>query len=102
MLSEIEIESLPGDLPPSLPLDLGPLDDINKSLYVKNLEIPVRVRVLIDPETVIVTVTPPAAEEEKVEVAPDVSAVKVEAEEKKAERATERSKDVKKENVEKP
>jgi hypothetical protein len=48
------------------------------------------VKILVDPETAVATATPPAPEE-VVEAAPvDISAVKVESEEKKAERAAEK------------
>lgn len=89
---EIEVEALPADLPHRLSVDLTALDDLDKSVYVKDVKIPKGVEVLIDAETVVVTVTPPAPEEEKVVEAPvDVSAVKVETEEKKTERETEKS-----------
>ena len=88
-MHEIEIESLPGDLPHRLSVDLAPLDDINKSVYVKNIAVPNGVKVLVDPNTAIATVKAPV--EEKVEEAPvDVSEVKVESEEKKAERDAEK------------
>ncbi len=91
-MAEVEVEALPGDLPRHLEVDLSALDDLNKSVYVKDIVIPRGVKVLVDLETVIVTATPPAAEEEKVEAAPvDVTAVKVETEEKKTERATEKA-----------
>ena len=82
-LSEIEVEALPGDLPRQFEVNLGNLIELNQSIYVKDLEIPKNVKVLVEPETVLVTVTPPA-EEEIVETPVDVSAVKVEAEEKAA------------------
>lgn len=85
-LSEIEVEALPGDLPHHFEVDLGRLRELNESIYVKDLEIPQKVRVLVEPETVLVTVTPPL-EEEVVEAPIDVGTVKVEAEEKVAERA---------------
>ena len=84
--SEIEIEALPGDLPHHLEVDLSRLRDLNESIYVKDLEIPRNVKVLVEPETVLVTVAPPV-EEEVIEAPADVTAVKVEAEEKVAERA---------------
>ncbi|MDO8536890.1 MAG: 50S ribosomal protein L25 [bacterium] len=91
-MSEIEVEALPGDLPHGFKVDLTSLDDLNKSIYVKDVKVPKGVKVLVDLETVIVTVTPPMKEEEKVvEVPVDVSAVKVETEEKKAERAAEKT-----------
>ena len=91
-MSEIEVEALPGDLPHRFTVSLEGLDDLNKSFYVKDLKVSPNVRILVDPETVVVTVTEPVKEEEKVEVAPDVTAVKVEVEEKKAERTAEKTK----------
>lgn len=89
VVSELEVEALPQDLPHKLVVDLRTLDDLNKSFYVKDLKFPVSVKVLVEPETVVATVVPPRKEEEKV-AAPaeaEVSTVKVETEEKKAERA---------------
>ncbi len=91
---EIEVEAFPQDLPHRLTVDITPLDDLNKSIYVKDLVVPKGVELLVDLETAIATATPPAAEEEvKAEETVDVSAVKVETEEKKAERQTEKAKE---------
>ncbi|MBM3257297.1 MAG: 50S ribosomal protein L25 [Candidatus Liptonbacteria bacterium] len=89
-LSEIEVEALPGDLPHRLTADVSSLDDLNKTLYVKDLAIPAEVKVLVEGDTAVVTVMPPMAEEVKEEAPVDLSAVKVETEEKKAERAKEK------------
>lgn len=91
-MSEIEVEALPNDLPHRLTVDLGLLDDLNKTIYVRDLAVPKGVTILIDAETAIVSVVPPKVEE-VAEVAPvvDVAAVKVESEEKKAERAAEKA-----------
>ena len=87
---EIEIEALPGDLPSKFEVDLGEIKELNQSIYVKDLRVPKGVEILVEPDTVIATVTPPMKEEE---IAPapaaDVSEVKVETEEKKAEREKE-------------
>ncbi|MDP2598577.1 MAG: 50S ribosomal protein L25 [Candidatus Liptonbacteria bacterium] len=88
---EIEVEALPGDLPHRFDVDISALDDLNKSVYVKDLKVSKNVKILVDPETVIVTATPPLAEEVKVEAPVDVTAVKVETEEKKAERVAEKT-----------
>ena len=89
-MHEIEIESLPANLPRRLSVDLKPLDDINKSVYVKDIRVPIGVKVLVDPNTAVATVKAPV--EEKIEEVPvDVSAVKVESEEKKAERDVEKT-----------
>jgi large subunit ribosomal protein L25 len=86
-MSEIEIEALPKDLPHNLVVDLTLLDDINKSIYVRDIVIPKGVEILIDLDTAVATATPQTAEE-VVEAAPiDVADVKVESEEKVAERA---------------
>ena len=90
---EIEVEALPNDLPHKLTIDLSPLDDLNKSVYVKDIIVPKGVKILIGDETAVVTATPPAPEEEKVvaEAPIDMSTVKVETEEKKTERQTEKA-----------
>lgn len=86
-LLEVEVEALPGNLPHEFILDVSGLVDIDQALYVKDLKIPANVEVLLDPDTVIISVTPPAKEEEPVPApAVDVSEVKVEGEEKRAER----------------
>lgn len=90
-ITEIEVEALPQDLPHRITVDLSTLDDLNKSIYVRDLKLPKGVEILIDGNTALVTATPPAKEEEVVAAPVDVTAVKVESEEKKAERAAEKS-----------
>jgi large subunit ribosomal protein L25 len=86
-MSEIEVEAFPQDLPHSIQVDLSVLDALDKTIYVKDLKRPKGVTFLVDEETAVATATPPAPEEI---VAPaetvDVSAIKTEGEEKKAER----------------
>lgn len=92
-MDEIEVEALPGDLPQAFTVDLSALAELNQSIYVKDIVAPRAVKIMVDPETVIATVTEPVKEEEI--VAPpepaDVSAVKVESEEKKEGRAKEKT-----------
>jgi large subunit ribosomal protein L25 len=85
---EIEIESLPGNLPHSLDVDLSLLDELDKSIYVKDINIPKGVKVLVDEDTVIVSVSLP--KEEVVAEPVDVSSVKVENEDKKLEKQSEK------------
>jgi large subunit ribosomal protein L25 len=94
-MSEIEVEALPADLPHSLAVDLSALDDLNKSIYVKDLVRPKGVKFLVDEETAVATATPPAPEEieVKAEETVDVADVKVETEEKKVERQAEKAKE---------
>ncbi len=58
----IEVECLPSDIPDSIKVDVSALK-INDYIRVKNLEIDSRVKVLSDPEVVIVTIVPPTKEE---------------------------------------
>jgi large subunit ribosomal protein L25 len=92
-MSEIEVEALPNDMPRQIAVDISTLDELDKTIYVKDIPHPRGVEFLVSPETAIATATPPAPEEEVVPVeAVDVSAVKVETEEKKAERQAEKDK----------
>lgn len=85
-LSEIEVEALPADLPKNIIVDVSPLAELNQSIYVKDIEFPKGVKVTLDPETVIVSVSEPMKEEVVAPVA-SVEDVKVEGEEKAAEDA---------------
>lgn len=85
-VNEIEVEVLPADMPHSFIADLSLLDDFGKSVYVRDLKVAKGVKILTDLEMAIATVSAPI--EEKVEETPvTVEDVKVETEEKKAERA---------------
>ena len=87
-ISEIEVEAFPQDLPHAFVIDLALLDAIDKSVYVKDLVVPKGVTLHVDGDAAVATANPPkVVVEEVVEETPvDVSAIKSEAEEKKAER----------------
>jgi len=59
----IEVECLPSDIPESIKVDVSPLM-INDYIRVKNIQTDAKVKILSDPETVIVTIVPPIKEEE--------------------------------------
>jgi large subunit ribosomal protein L25 len=63
----LEVECLPSDIPKSIHVDVTQLK-INEYIRVKNLPADPKVRVLSEPEVVIVTIVPPV-KEEVVEVA---------------------------------
>ena len=63
-LESVEVESLPGDMPERLMVDLGGLEEIGDSITVADLILPPNVKVLADPEEAIVVVTAPRSEEE--------------------------------------
>lgn len=86
-MSEIEVEAFPQDLPHSIVVDLSVLDELDKTIYVKDLKVAKGVTFLIDAEMAVATATPPAPEEVAAPVETvDISAIKTEGEEKKAER----------------
>jgi large subunit ribosomal protein L25 len=64
----LEVECLPSDIPKSIRVDVSHLE-INDYIRVKNLPVDPKVKILSDPEVVIVTIVPPV-KEEVVEVAP--------------------------------
>ncbi len=87
--SEIEVEALPADLPHTLSVDLSGLTELNQSIHAKDIAVPKNVKLLLDADAVIATVSEPAAEEEITPPTIDVADVKVETEEKAAQRAKE-------------
>jgi len=86
-LSGIEVEAFPQDIPHSIIVDLTVLTDFDQSIYVKDLAMPKGVEIQVEGDTVIATATEPLPEEVAAPAETvDVSEVKVETEEKKAER----------------
>ncbi len=89
-MQEIEVEALPMNIPSAIPVPLGGLAEIGASIHVDALAVPAGVKILAHPTAVVATVTAQVTEEEEQAAAaavPGVEAVKVETEEKKAERA---------------
>jgi large subunit ribosomal protein L25 len=58
----IEVECLPSDIPESIKVDVGGLK-INDYIRVNNLEVDPKVKILSDPDVVVVTIIPPVKEE---------------------------------------
>lgn len=87
-VQEVAVEALPGDMPRSFAADISRLTEIGQSLYVKDLPLADSVKkgvlVKLAPDTVVATVIAPRAEEVAPAAPVDISAVKVETEEKKA------------------
>jgi len=67
VLWELEVECLPMDIPEKIVFDITPLK-IGDTVYVKDLSVPLTVKVLNDPENPVVSVATP--QEEAVEEAP--------------------------------
>jgi large subunit ribosomal protein L25 len=69
-LEDVEVESLPQDLPERIVVDISNLQKIGDGIYVRDLPVPEGVKILQEPDTMVVLVTSQTAEE--VEVAPVV------------------------------
>jgi large subunit ribosomal protein L25 len=65
---EIEVECLPGDLPPGIEVDITPLVDFEAEIRVSDLKIPEGVEVKDEAEEMVATVEPPRSEEELAEL----------------------------------
>jgi len=95
-MNEIEVEAFPQDLPHSFKVDISKLETIDSKILIKDLSVSDKVKILAAPDTVVAAVVAPKEEEEK-PVVESVAEVKIETEEKKAERAQEKTSDAKSE-----
>ena len=91
-MQELEVEALPANIPHGIKVDISKLNDIGQSIYVKDLDIPVDVKVMVSGENVVATLAQKVSVEQEAAMQAaggGVETVKVETEEKKAERAAE-------------
>lgn len=59
VLSEVEVECLPGDLPHQFDVDISSLNSFEDQILVKDLKVSDKVEIKADPEEVVATVQPP-------------------------------------------
>jgi large subunit ribosomal protein L25 len=87
VLREIEVECLPDKIPGHITVDISGLE-IGHSLYVRNLNLGEDVKILTDPDEVIVNIIAPAVEEAipAPEAAPEVTEPELIKKSKKEER----------------
>jgi len=73
---ELEVECLPQDLPERIEVDLSGLNEIGAAIYIRDLNVSDKVKILTDPDTMIVLLTAPELEEvaegEEVSAEPEV------------------------------
>jgi len=69
-LDEVEVECLPQDLPERVDVDISPLAHIGDSIYVRDIHVSDKVRVLTDPDEAVVVITGGTVEEEVEAAAP--------------------------------
>jgi large subunit ribosomal protein L25 len=80
-ITDLVIECLPGDLIPSVSVDIGPIKEIGQAIYVRDLQVPATVKVLSDPDDMVARATYQAKEED-LTAAPAVASAEVEVVEK--------------------
>lgn len=95
ILWEIEVECLPADIPEKIEFDVANLK-MKESVHVKDIKFPANVKVLTDPEAIVLSVSEPMKEEVPVEAVegaesqePEVIKEKKEAAEEGAEQEEE-------------
>ncbi len=64
IITEIELECLPGDLPPQIDIDLDVLTEPNQAIHVRDLKLKEGIDIITAPEQIIVKASEVAAEEE--------------------------------------
>ncbi|MFN7088320.1 MAG: 50S ribosomal protein L25 [Candidatus Paceibacteria bacterium] len=63
-MHSIEVEALPGNLPHEIKVDVSGLKTFEDTVYVKDLNLPKGVTILVEPNTPVASVAPPRSEEE--------------------------------------
>lgn len=63
-LDEIPVECLPADLPSKFEVDISKLKTFDDVIKISDLNISEKVKIQVDPETVVANVAPPRSEEE--------------------------------------
>ena len=76
-VTDIEVQSLPGDLIPHVDIDLEVLKEIGEAIHVRDLQLPETITLLTDPDELVVRVTAPRTEELAPVVAPTTGEVEV-------------------------
>lgn len=92
-MDEIDVRALPQDIPAEINVDLSRLTELDQSIYVRDLVAGDKFQFVLEPETVVISVTEPISEEEEATMSAEVKMdeVVVESEEKKAAREAEKS-----------
>jgi len=76
-LDAIEVECLPGDLPPRIEVSLATLTAIDQTILVRDIKLDAAVKILTEPEEFLAKIIPPEKEEVE-EVTPVAAAPEVE------------------------
>ena len=96
LISELEVEALPSDLPENIKVDISGLSDVNQSIKVQELKIDSKIKILIPPDTEIARIAEIKVEvEQKPEVPQEETGEKPSAEGQEEEKETEKQPEVK-------
>jgi large subunit ribosomal protein L25 len=79
IINELDVESLPDDLPPQIEIDLSILVEVNQSISVRDIKLKPGVTIVAPPDQLIVKITQVAEEKEEV-VVPTAEAIAATAE----------------------
>ncbi len=96
-VQELLIEAMPDKLPHSIKVDISKLAEIGNKISVDDLEIPVGVKVLVEGKTVVASAIAKVTEEQEAALRAEGASpdeIKVETEEKKAEREAKATQEV--------
>lgn len=88
ILNEVTVEALPNSIPRSIEVDISGLEEIDQAIHVSDLKVEKDVKILNEPEAVVVTIQAKMTEEEEEELKgepTDVSEVEVEGEKEEEE-----------------
>ena len=89
VLHQIEVTCRPSKLPQHIVVDVSGLDDFEKQIHVKDLQIPEGVKIENDPEDVVALVQAVKEEVEEAPTAIDMDSIEVEEKGKKEEESSE-------------
>ncbi|MEI6126942.1 MAG: 50S ribosomal protein L25 [Pseudomonadota bacterium] len=94
ILRELEVKSLPNDIPPHFDVDVTEMQ-IGDSIHVKDLKVPENIQILTDPEAPIISVLTPTVQVEEKADGAETELVAAEAETKDAKAKDSKAKDAK-------
>jgi len=89
ILHEIKIEAEPVNLPHQIDVDISSITELEGQILAKDIVLPKGVKLVENPEEVVITVATPKAEKKEEEVSADLSQIEVEKKGKKEEEGAE-------------
>jgi len=84
-LFEIEVKSLPQNIPSQIKVDIGKLNTLEDEIFVRDLIVPENVELLREPDEIVATISVPEKVEEELEKPIEEKVEEVERVEKKKE-----------------